>query len=64
MFGKIAFIISIMGLTIFISTALSNFILEGVYGLRENKVKMMISFGISAIFFGIYLVLTSPGALI
>lgn len=62
MFGKIAFLISVGGLSTFVIIALSNMIMEGIYGLSESRYKLMLSFAVSAIFFGIYIVLRSPGA--
>lgn len=62
MVGRIAFLISMGGLTAFVITALSNLIMAGFYGLSESKYRLMFSLAIGAVFFGIYLVLTSPGS--
>lgn len=59
MLSKMAFFISIGSSTAFIVMGLSNIIINGVYGLSDNKYKLMGSIAIAAISLGIFLV-TKP----
>ena len=61
MLGKMAFLISVSGFTMFVIFGLSNFIMGGFYGLSESKYKLMLSLAVAAISFGVFLILTSPG---